>query len=594
MRNFIRASACILGGILALAAQEIPNAGPGALNPGMVPGQYPGGEQGTPCSNIPAVYQSLCSELLNTDLMPFEANYLANLTLPNNIPTLFGGQLNPGESSVGPGLLTTNNEAAVYQWLTMQKSLGSDEVTVHVDFPMLDPNFYWSASQTQAQQAAGQAQLLQVQNYYKNLAVWVRTFGLKLVVQTQNLFPNASTLTSAPVALWGGANGIATMKNFYNGMYQANTGSPNYAAYSIDRGTQAAWIAANMTPDYLSVIYEPDSEAANAGMPTLGTVPGSLANLQGILASYYAANPPATRVGAGVGVWIFYYDAVANISYTALSFDQAYASTPGTTDGANPLGLNFIDMHIYDVTNSGNNNFLPMAWNVAQWVKQTGMSLGMSEMWLAKASAADVTSGNGLPTYRNTYSFWAPLDSRFLADMYTLTAYWGFLFDTASYPQFMSAYVAYANVPPNNIVTWDTQTPPNAAAINAASASATTAALNGAQYTATGLNYYQTLVASDTTAPSAPNSFKATAGTGVVFLTWQASTDDTGAFAYLISRTGLSAPIRETQWFVSLGVPELFYQDTNVNSKTTYTYSVIAVDFAGNMSQPVTATLAPY
>lgn len=598
MRILMQVATCILGGFLALGAQETPESTAGKYGAIGSAGSIAGGaleqDQSAPCASVPSNYLSLCTELLNADLLPFETTYLSNVTLPGTIVTQFGGQINPGESSVGPGLLTSNNEAAVYQWLSMQNALGATQVTVHVDFPMLDPDFYWNSSQTPAQQASGQAQLLQIQTYYKNLAVWVRSFGLKLVVQTQNLFPSATTINSAPVALWGGLNGVATMKNFYNGMYQANTGSPNYSAYSMDRGTQAAWIAANMTPDYLSVIYEPDSEATNAGMPALGTVPGSLANLQGIMASYYSANPPATQVGAGVGVWIFYYDAVANISYNALSFDQAYASTPGTTDGANPLGLNFIDMHLYDITNNGKNNFLTMAWSVAQWVSQsTSLQLGMSEMWLAKASAADVTSGNGLPTYRNTYSFWAPLDTRFLADMYAFTAYWGFVFDTVSYPQFFSAYITYANAPPNNIVTWDTQTPPNAASINAASATATTAALNSAQDTPTGLAYYQMLVPSDATAPSAPRSFKATPATGMVYLTWQPATDGTGTFAYLIARTGLLSPIRETTWFVSLGVPELFYQDTNVKSKTTYTYSVTAVDLAGNSSQPVTATVTP-
>ncbi len=601
MPTFTKLLAFTFGALLTLSAQTFPTPSSpyqdlyGLNDPNISnPDAYvPPATQ--PCTGVPATYTSLCNELLTTDLEPFEAQYLAHLVLPNPITTLYGGQINPSESAVGPGLLTANNESAVYQWLCMQKALGAKEVTVHVDFPILDPNFYWSTSQTPSQQAAGQAQLAQMQAYYTNVAKWASQFGFTLIVQTQNLFPAATTLPSAPITLWGGANAVATLANFYNGEYQANDASPNYAAYSADRGIQAAWIAANMKPAYLSVIYEPDSEAANALLPNLGTVPGSLANLQGIIAGYNSMNPPATKVGAGVGVWITYYDPIANKNYQAIDFDQAYASTPGTIDGANPLALNFIDMHLYDITNSAPNNFLAMAWTVAQWVHTTPkLGLGMSEFWLAKASADEVTDGEGLPTYRNTYSFWMPLDSRFLSDMHTFTAYWGFNFETISYPQFFSANLKYANAPPNDIVTWDTEVPPNAASINSADLTATTAALNVGAFTNTGGAYYKTLVPTDIMAPSAPPNLKASANVGIVYLTWNASTDNVGVLYYVITRNGLPAqkkPVHDTQWYFPGGVSELFYQESGLNNNTMYTYTVYAIDMAGNTSLPSVASV---
>lgn len=546
-----------------------------------------------PCLNAPANYLSLCAELLTSDLEPFELLTLSKLIQPNPVTTQYGSQLNPAESGNGPGLLTSNNQYAVFQWLATQKALGVSQVTVHVDYPILHPAFYWSPSQTQTAREAGQAQFQQVETYYRNVARWAAHFGLTLIVQTQNLFPSQTTLPSAPVALWGGSNAAETLANFYNAKYEADGANPNYTEYASDRGLQAAWIAEYMKPAYLSVIYEPDSEAANAGMPNLGTVSGSLANLQGLMASYRKAAPPPTRVGAGCGVWTIYQDGIH--IYQAINFDQAYASSPGTTDGSNPLGLSFVDMHIYDITNTGLNHFLTMANEIAKWTSSsTKLTLGMSEVWLSKESAADVASGVPMPIYRNPYSFWGSLDSRFLADMYLFTAGWDFSFETVSYPQFFSGDLEYANLGVNEVLTWDTEIPPDATAILSASATATTAALNVGGLTPLGAAFYKMLVASDTTAPSMPANLIAEPQPRTAYVTWSPSSDNVGVLYYVLSRDGLpiqTNPVHDSQWYGQDGAPELFFEDTGLNNGTTYTYSVSAVDAAGNVSDAATYTV---
>jgi chitodextrinase len=67
-----------------------------------------------------------------------------------------------------------------------------------------------------------------------------------------------------------------------------------------------------------------------------------------------------------------------------------------------------------------------------------------------------------------------------------------------------------------------------------------------------------------------------------VALSWGASTDDTGPVSYRVYRNGtLVATIAETQW-----------TDPGVAGGTTYTYSVRAIDAAGNLGDAASATVA--
>lgn len=78
---------------------------------------------------------------------------------------------------------------------------------------------------------------------------------------------------------------------------------------------------------------------------------------------------------------------------------------------------------------------------------------------------------------------------------------------------------------------------------------------------------------SDTTAPSAPANLTATLSGTTADLAWSASTDNVGVTGYRVTRNGV----------VITTVLNTFYNDTN-RSPGTYTYTVAAVDGAGNVS----------
>lgn len=80
----------------------------------------------------------------------------------------------------------------------------------------------------------------------------------------------------------------------------------------------------------------------------------------------------------------------------------------------------------------------------------------------------------------------------------------------------------------------------------------------------------------DTTAPTVPAGLTATAsGQTTVNLSWSASTDAVGVTSYRVMRNGL---------VIATAVTALTFNDSGLTAGTTYSYTVSAVDAAGNRS----------
>ncbi|WP_374510998.1 carbohydrate binding domain-containing protein [Niveibacterium sp.] len=87
----------------------------------------------------------------------------------------------------------------------------------------------------------------------------------------------------------------------------------------------------------------------------------------------------------------------------------------------------------------------------------------------------------------------------------------------------------------------------------------------------------------DTTAPTVPGALTGTATNTTIALSWAASTDNVGVTGYTITRTGGS------QGTVTLSTSGTAYTDGGLDAQTTYSYTVKAVDAAGNASAASTA-----
>ncbi|MGV9572159.1 carbohydrate binding domain-containing protein [Streptomyces nigra] len=92
--------------------------------------------------------------------------------------------------------------------------------------------------------------------------------------------------------------------------------------------------------------------------------------------------------------------------------------------------------------------------------------------------------------------------------------------------------------------------------------------------------------APDTQAPTAPTGVTARADGVSVVLTWEPSTDDTGVTGYQVTRTG------GTRGEVVSDVGSTVFSDTGLEENTAYSYTVRAVDAAGNVSTASPAATA--
>ncbi|MER6155422.1 carbohydrate binding domain-containing protein [Streptomyces sp. NPDC001868] len=84
--------------------------------------------------------------------------------------------------------------------------------------------------------------------------------------------------------------------------------------------------------------------------------------------------------------------------------------------------------------------------------------------------------------------------------------------------------------------------------------------------------------APDTRAPTVPAKVTASATHTSIVLSWDASTDDKGVTKYQVTRTG------GTKGTTVTDIGSTVLSDTGLEEKTTYTYTVKAVDAAGNTS----------
>ncbi|WP_199546476.1 carbohydrate binding domain-containing protein [Streptomyces sp. N35] len=82
----------------------------------------------------------------------------------------------------------------------------------------------------------------------------------------------------------------------------------------------------------------------------------------------------------------------------------------------------------------------------------------------------------------------------------------------------------------------------------------------------------------DTQAPTAPPEVAANAAHTSIVLTWEAATDDTAVTKYQVTRTG------GTKGTVVTDVGSTVFSDTGLEERTAYTYTVKALDAAGNVS----------
>ncbi len=169
----------------------------------------------------------------------------------------------------------------------------------------------------------------------------------------------------------------------------------SYQRFISDTAAQARIVLERVRPDYLTLMAEPDTEAQLTGIHQLDTPSGAARAVREMLARI--GSHRHTKIGAGAGTWL------------PISFAQRIAKQP----------IDYLDTHIYPVGPFEATN----AVSIASIARKAHLALVIDEVWLYKSARPGVEGGvsASLQVFRrDMFSFWQPLDERFLA----VTARW--------------------------------------------------------------------------------------------------------------------------------------------------------------------------
>ncbi len=221
-------------------------------------------------------------------------------------------------------------------------------------------------------------------DFYKRLFPEIRNRGLGINVESTIVFPDAE-FSSAPVD--------------YSGLTMEK--------YKKEKREMLEIILQELGPDRLTVDNEPSTREANTGLDF------SLNNFVDAV-DYFVTDLETNGIpiGAGIGTW----DDFEILEELA------------------KLDIDYLDIHIYPI----NSDYLiDRIVRAAEIAEENGKGLAMAEAWLYKIGEDEFASKTPNEIYgRDAYSFWEPLDSRFI----TVLSGFAHLLDFESMSFFWSQY----------------------------------------------------------------------------------------------------------------------------------------------------------
>jgi fibronectin type 3 domain-containing protein len=459
---------------------------------------------------VPPEYQNLYTTL-SAQISSFDSAVHA-VWNGSSSPVNHAPQLEAASSALYTGLLGANYYTnVVLPQLEELQALGAQGIKVQVSFPILYEPFYGS-NPSLYQSMAG---------FYQRLAKDIHARGLKLIVEStaENQFPGANA---------------ADFTAYYQTLL--------WNQYMAGRAENAVNTAQLMQPDYMSLVTEPDSEAAYTGQTNAGTVAGSTQLLQLMLNTLQSAGINGVSLGAGAGTWIG----------SLAEYIQSFAAT----------SVQYIDIHVYLLNDSDMMNAFAVASTAHAAGKQVAIS-GLSDFKVADSEVGTLTLTQ--TSGRDPFSFWQPLDTAFFQAMSDFSNYEQVLFISPFWSHYFSAYLDYATY----------GSTPVGPLVIASDAASLNAELTGA-FSLTGLAWLNlsipqpdTVPPASPAVPAAPNVFATSS-----VLTWSPTTDNVGVAAYNVYRNG---SLLATTSLLS-------YNDGGLARGTAYGYTLAAVDASGNIS----------
>jgi hypothetical protein len=303
-------------------------------------------QRGAP--EVPAAFQSLYT-FLDRSLDGLD-RYLDSQAPPARRSMIFSAELLPANANRGPALLAPHTMEGVNLYLDRLQEIGVGGVTLSLAYPQLLPEFPRSSEYIA---------------FYRDVAREVHRRKLKLSVGIGVLFANTA---------------------FSDVSIDYSTVTARKLAEG--KRAMAVIVIREMSPHYLALGSEPDTEAALTGVEELNSPEGFTEMVRFILKDL---DRGSTRMGAGIGSW----------------GDRRIAESL-----ARNTSVDFIDIHIYPIWKEALQNVAL----TAQMARRHGKAVTVDEAWLYKAVPGEATNiaANEKLFSRDVFSFWSPLDQRFL------------------------------------------------------------------------------------------------------------------------------------------------------------------------------------
>jgi hypothetical protein len=265
---------------------------------------------------------------------------------------VWGAHLLVVDSNRGDVLLRPTELIGVEMTLDRFAELGIQGVTIAIGYPLLTPDF------------PDRDRYLE---YYRKVAAAVRKRGMSLAIEQIVIF-NQSVFSP----------------------FELDFSNLTLATFTSDEREMAQTIIDELSPDYLTLIHEPDTFALLTGLSEFDDAAVTTTFVNDVLDGLRRGN---TLIGAGSGTW------------SPLEYAESFAAN--TT-------LDYINLHLYrtvpeDITNG---------YAMAEAARRHGKEVLIDEAWLYKSNLEGVEATSSLASWeasfrRDAFSFWAPLDIQF-------------------------------------------------------------------------------------------------------------------------------------------------------------------------------------
>lgn len=305
--------------------------------------------------------------------------YLDSRDTRANYPVIFGAELLPANSNRGTDLFAPQTMQAVNLYLDRLQELGVRGVTIPIGYPLYTPNFPHYQDYVQ---------------FYRQVVQEVRKRGMTLAVESSAIFANTE---------------FSNLQVDYSGL--------TFEKFEAERKQMIATLIRDVEPDYVNLGAEPDTQYQLLGLKELSSPDKYTEYINYVL---NGLDRGSTKIGAGIGTW-------GNLDYVRSLAAQ-------TT-------LDSIHIHVYPIYGNDLQNIL----TVSDIARQYGKHIVLDEAWLSKV---EKPTGGGVASTpeifrRDAFSFWAPLDQKFLAVMAKSARIAQIDYISPFWTQFFFGYVDY-------------------------------------------------------------------------------------------------------------------------------------------------------